>query len=133
MQSQIYGKKYENGTYNGSIRTLNFPKNRGNLIFRQGLGTFHFDNGERYEGNWNDDKMDGRGVYTWPNGCKFDGGFKAGQMDGDGFFVWPDGRKYGGNYKAGKSVRGLEKGANCEKSNIEESSSAIGSDKAAQG
>lgn len=33
-------------------------------------------NGEYYDGEWFDDKKNGRGVYTWPSGVRYEGELK---------------------------------------------------------
>jgi hypothetical protein len=103
--SEVLSKRYENGVYSGSVKILALPKNRVSHVVREGRGAFHFDSGERYEGNWLKDKIDGQGIYTWPNGCRFEGEFKNGMMEGDGVFTWSDGKRFKGCYQAGKRIR----------------------------
>ncbi len=37
-----------------------------------GKGTKYFANGNKYTGDWVDDKMIGRGIYTWLNGDRYE-------------------------------------------------------------
>jgi hypothetical protein len=37
------------------------------------IGTFYYLNGDKYEGEWNEDKRDGIGVYYYMNGDKYEG------------------------------------------------------------
>jgi hypothetical protein len=37
-----------------------------------GKGTKYFTNGDKYTGDWVDDKMVGRGIYIWPNGDRYE-------------------------------------------------------------
>jgi hypothetical protein len=96
-------RKYENGSYLGEILT---EKVKGITISfqRHGRGTFYFNNGDVYDGNWINDKMEGQGVFKWPNGTKYEGNFSAGLMNGQGKFSWPDGRKHDGLFKNGKKL-----------------------------
>ena len=38
------------------------------------------DNGDKYDGNWRNDKMHGRGIYTWADERKYEGDFYSGEM-----------------------------------------------------
>ncbi len=33
----------------------------------------HYPNGESYEGEWSNDKREGKGIYRWSNGDVYDG------------------------------------------------------------
>ena len=77
-----------------------------------------------YEGNFVDDKMDGKGKMSWANGDVYEGEFKQdmkhgmgriryklgdfyegqffeGKMDGTGTYIWENGMKYRGTFKQG--------------------------------
>ena len=41
-------------------------------------GILEFDNGDIYEGEVKDDKMEGQGIYTWSDGSKYAGEWKNG-------------------------------------------------------
>lgn len=43
-----------------------------------------FTNGDSYEGNWENDIMQGKGVYISSNGDKYTGNFKDGLKNGFG-------------------------------------------------
>ncbi len=76
----------------------------------QGYGTYEFVNGDVYKGSMLSGKMEGRGTYTFANGDKYIGGWKAGKMEGRGHFHWNlpgdlmSNAKYEGNFKAGQPV-----------------------------
>lgn len=38
------------------------------------------------------------GIYQWADGRCFNGEWKNNKMEGRGVFTWPDGRKYEGEY-----------------------------------
>jgi hypothetical protein len=41
-----------------------------------GKGIFYYNNGDRYDGNWKDDKKNGQGIYYFNNGDRYDGNWK---------------------------------------------------------
>ncbi len=43
----------------------------------EGYGSYIFENGDKYEGNWKDNMRDGHGVYLFNDGDKFEGNFKS--------------------------------------------------------
>ena len=51
---------------------------------REGHGVFHFNNGDKYEGNFSRNKFNGKGVYSWANGDYYDGEFVDGKISGNG-------------------------------------------------
>ena len=58
--------------------------------------------GDKYVGEWKDNKLYGQGTYTYANGNKYVGGYKDNQRHGQGTYTWIDGDKYVGEYKDGK-------------------------------
>ena len=91
-------------------------------------GYFTYDDGSTYEGEFQDDKVDGLGTYswsdgtmyegvfesalphgegrlTWPSGAMYEGPFQAGEMSGTGMMTWPSGATYEGNFTADR-IRG---------------------------
>ena len=69
---------------------------------RHGQGTYTFPDGEKYVGEYRDGKRNGRGTHTSPNGDKYVGEFKDGKLHGQGTYTFPDGEKYEGEFKDGK-------------------------------
>ena len=51
-------------------------------------------NNQRYVGEFQNGKKDGKGVYTWPSGERYEGAFKNNQRNGKGIFTYPNGDKY---------------------------------------
>jgi len=43
---------------------------------QNGNGTYLYDNGDKYEGDWRDGERNGHGKYTWPNGDIYEGDWK---------------------------------------------------------
>ena len=69
---------------------------------KKGFGTFQWKNGAIYEGEFDNDMLNGKGLYIFPDGKKYNGDWKNNKMDGTGEFTWPNGRIYIGEYKDGK-------------------------------
>jgi len=42
----------------------------------KGFGTMVYTNGDKYEGNWENNDRSGIGIFTWANGNKFEGEWK---------------------------------------------------------
>jgi clan AA aspartic protease (TIGR02281 family) len=65
------------------------------------IGTYTWASGDKYVGEWTDDKVNGKGTYTYANGRSYVGEFRDGEPNGQGTFTWPDGSKYVGEWRAG--------------------------------
>ena len=70
-----------------------------------GFGVFTWEDGRKYEGQYVDDKKEGRGKFTWPDGRIYDGEWKDGRQHGTGTYTYPDGRVKQGEWADGKRVR----------------------------
>ena len=70
-----------------------------------GQGTYTYPNGEKYEGEFKDDKPNGQGTLTFPDGEKYVGKFKDGKQHGQGTLTTTDGQKYVGGWKDGVQRR----------------------------
>ena len=66
------------------------------------FATYTFGNGEKYVGEWKDDKPNGQGTHTLPDGEQYVGEFKDGMWHGQGTFTFPNGTKHVGAYKDDK-------------------------------
>jgi hypothetical protein len=66
-----------------------------------GYGTFIYDNGNKYEGDWKDTKQEGQGTMIIPNSNKYIGEWKNGNPDGHGTIISPNGDKYVSQWKDG--------------------------------
>ncbi len=74
---------------------------------RNGQGTYTFGPntewaGDKYVGEYKDDKFNGRGTYTFANGAKYVGEWKDGNENGQGTYTYADGAKYAGEFKDDK-------------------------------
>ncbi len=73
---------------------------------KNGQGTFIGKwSGDKYVGEWKDDKKNGQGTYTFSSGAKYVGEFKDGKFDGRGTLYAPDATiKQSGIWKDNKFV-----------------------------
>lgn len=69
---------------------------------REGKGIWKFTNGEVYDGHWHSDKRFGKGKLTLPDGSSYDGEWVNNRKEGKGTFIWSDGTKYSGNWMSDK-------------------------------
>jgi hypothetical protein len=68
-----------------------------------GFGTYQYPSGNKYTGNFNDYKREGKGVFYFTNGDKFDGIFHDNEKV-NGTYSFSTGAKYKGTYDS----RGIE-------------------------
>ena len=82
-----------------------------NATFDNCFGTYDWtagDNkGDKYVGEWKDDKQHGQGTYYYLadnefKGDKYVGEWKDGAIHGQGTYIWADGDRYQGAWKDGK-------------------------------
>jgi len=66
------------------------------------LGSATSVNGNKYEGEFKDGKLNGQGTYISKDGAKHIGEFKYGYPNGQGTFTFANGDKYVGEFKDGK-------------------------------
>ncbi len=52
------------------------PACLSNGYFHNCFSTYDFANGDKYVGDWNDDKKNGQGTFIWPDGEKYVGEWK---------------------------------------------------------
>ena len=68
---------------------------------RHGKGTYTWTNGEKYVGEWQNDERYGQGTNTWINGEKYEGEWQNDKRHGQGTNSRTSGDKYIGEYKDG--------------------------------
>jgi len=78
-----------------SSRTISKAKVSSNDLLAY-VGVYNWSDGRVYQGQWKNNKMEGRGVFEWPDGRRYEGEYIDDKKEGQGVFYWPDGRKYDG-------------------------------------
>ena len=72
---------------------------------KHGHGSFSYSNGDKYVGQWKDGKRHGKGTATFANGDNYIAEFKDGKEHGKGIFNRPKkGQKLYGEWKNGEFV-----------------------------
>ncbi|WP_319550281.1 hypothetical protein [Desulfogranum marinum] len=60
---------------------------------RHGRGTFTYGSGETYTGDWVNNQKHGQGTYVWPGGSQFTGGWKNNKAHGEGIYTFANGQR----------------------------------------
>merc|ERR1719494_1553174 len=68
------------------------------VIMTSGYGKHQSVEGVVYEGNWQEDKMNGRGKLVHPSGAIYEGDFSNNMMHGQGKYIFPDASVYEGPF-----------------------------------
>ena len=126
-EENIEKKELEKNRSSLKIRTihLNKEKYHGQTFggIREGYGIYYYKNGNKYDGNWKDNKKEGKGsffysdkgevykgdfvndlpngkgIYYFKNGDRYEGMFKDGKKHGEGIIFYRNGDKYKGEFK----------------------------------
>lgn len=69
---------------------------------KQGKGTYAWKHGQRYSGDWVDDKAVGVGKITFASGDIYEGEVNLGEAQGEGSYTFADGDRYIGAWVGGK-------------------------------
>lgn len=62
--------------------------------FKKSGGTYQWASGERYRGDYRNDRKEGQGMYTWPNGDRLDGTWLADEIEAGSLVIPYDGVLY---------------------------------------
>ena len=79
------------------------PKDIG-VTWDKCFGSFTIADGDKYVGEWKDDKFHGQGTYTFAEGDKYVGEFKDGKKHGQATYTYADGEKDAGYYLNGEYI-----------------------------
>ena len=71
-------------------------------VFHNCYGTYTWDTGEKYVGEWQNRMRVGKGVFTYKNGNKYTGSWQNNVPDGQGSLSEPDGKVYVGQWIDGQ-------------------------------
>jgi len=66
---------------------------------KNGQGVLSYPNGDRYEGDFKDDHMNGRGIFFKADGRNYTCVWINGKWNGSEDLMWPIGDRYGKNVK----------------------------------
>jgi hypothetical protein len=97
---------FKNGEKNGAGKEITNEYNFKGLFRNEkkfGIGKITFiPSGDFYEGNFDDDLMNGKGEYVWKNGNMYEGDFLSGKLNGKGIYHYNDGYSYEGIFERGR-------------------------------
>lgn len=65
-----------------------------------------FENGDVYDGDWENGYMHGKGAYIWSDGDRYEGDFKKGYRSGKGKYVWGPASEFKGDVYEGDFLKG---------------------------
>ena len=69
---------------------------------KEGYGEYEWNNGCKYKGYWEDNKLSGKGVYYYSDGKKYIGEYNNNLKHGRGKYFWADGKIYLGQFNNDK-------------------------------
>lgn len=69
-----------------------------------GYGTYVWESGNRYTGEWENNVIHGHGTYFYASGATYTGQFENGKMNGRGTYTWPNGDSKTGYWKDNKFI-----------------------------
>ena len=82
-----------------SIPSIGFALPKCGNTLHNCTGTYTWENGDKYVGDWKNNKMHGLGTYYYKESDnKYVGDWKNNKMHGFGTFYWNEGDKYVGDY-----------------------------------
>ena len=87
---------WENDKYVGKSKN-NYGCISGNC--QDGYGTYTFENGAKYVGNFSNGMFNGQGTYYFENSDKYMGNYKDNKRHGQGTYIWYSGDKYVGEWQ----------------------------------
>ena len=73
-----------------------------NQYYGNCFGTYTSANGNKYVGEWKDDKFHGQGTETWPDGGKYVGEFRDDKRNGQGTYTYGPSSKWAGDKYVGE-------------------------------
>lgn len=85
-----------------SVSSLNAQCLEGNC--QNGRGTYQFDNGNKYVGDFKKSMMNGKGTMYFTNGNRYNGDWEGGFREGSGIYYFSNGNVYTGSFKKNRFV-----------------------------
>eukprot|EP00003_Mantamonas_plastica_P027526 TRINITY_DN592_c0_g1_i1.p1 TRINITY_DN592_c0_g1~~TRINITY_DN592_c0_g1_i1.p1 ORF type:complete len:315 (+),score=78.10 TRINITY_DN592_c0_g1_i1:117-1061(+) len=69
------------------------------VLYHSGYGTYYYDNGDIYDGEWSGGNFEGRGTFKWKDDTWYEGEWKGDYMNGYGVAQWVNGNRFEGNWR----------------------------------
>ena len=85
------------GIYIGELKNTYFK------WIKEGKGIYYYYNGNKYEGDWENDEIKGKGIYYYKNGDRYEGDLKNNKREGKGIYYYKNGDRYEGECKDDKA------------------------------
>ena len=95
----LHAKTSENKELPSQMSSLPPCPSDPNATFDNCFGTWQWDDGSKYEGEWKKDMKHGQGTFTFANGDKYVGEYKDDLSHGKGTYTFADGRKEVGEWE----------------------------------
>ena len=88
---------------NASLAKSNLPNCPSNQkkAYKNCFGTYKYDGGDKYVGEWKADKRHGNGKYFYSDKSVYDGQWRKGEKHGKGTYTFADGETYVGTFVDG--------------------------------
>jgi len=101
IRQQISSTIYLNNNCSLKKKIFDFGKYEGEFKNDkiEGKGTFYYDNGNKYEGEFKNEKIEGKGIFYSNNGYRYEGEFRNGIREGKGKEFYNNGDIYEGDFK----------------------------------
>ncbi|TNV83270.1 hypothetical protein FGO68_gene8445 [Halteria grandinella] len=101
------GSPFNNGSYIQIYSNNKWENWEGPLMsdyLLTGTGSWQFEDGHSYQGEYKQGKREGQGKYDWPNGDSYQGEWKNNNRTGQGRYTNANGFYYEGEFKVDKQV-----------------------------
>ena len=105
-----FSKKLDDLKINNN-QEIKYNKSRRNKYIGQvlngvpeGKGIMYWNNGDRLEGEWKNDKAEGKGIYYFANGDRYEGDYRNGKREGKGIEYYNNGDRIMGDYLNDKPI-----------------------------
>ena len=102
FEEWFFANSIENNSEIEDAEIEECPPDYSSNIWNNCYGTYAFENGDVYVGQFKNDAFNGQGNYTYSNGQQYIGDFKNGYFDGHGTQFYFDGDVYVGGWKNDK-------------------------------
>ena len=102
VRSAVFVLSFYAGALVSASAQSRLPKCTEENISKHCFGVITAPDGNRYIGEMNEGKANGKGALIFTDGKRYEGQFRDGAPSGHGIVTHPDGESYNGNFKDGK-------------------------------